>query len=44
LNGEYLVDLDAWAENQRGEVTAPGKATVSLPIKVNPKSPKVSKY
>ena len=44
LNGEHLVELDAWAENQRGEVTAPGKATVSLPIKVNPKSPKVSKY
>ena len=32
-NGEYLVDLDAWAENQRGEVTAPGKATVILPNK-----------
>ena len=38
LNGEHLVDLDAWAENQRGEVTAPGKATVILPIKLNPKS------
>ena len=33
LNGEYLVDLDAWAENQRGEVTAPGKATVILPAR-----------
>jgi acyl dehydratase len=32
-NGEYLVDMDAWAENQRGEVTAPGKATVILPSK-----------
>ena len=32
-NGEYVVDMDAWAENQRGEVTAPGKATVILPSK-----------
>ena len=32
-DGEYLVDMDAWAENQRGEVTAPGKATVILPSK-----------
>ena len=38
LNGEHLVDMDAWAENQRGEITAPGKATVILPVKVNPKS------
>jgi hypothetical protein len=44
LNGEHLIDLDAWAENQRGEVTAPGRATVTLPVKANPKSPKVSKY
>jgi hypothetical protein len=30
-NGEdHLVDLDVWAENQRGEITAPGKATVRL--------------
>jgi hypothetical protein len=33
LNGEYLVNLDIWAENQRGEVTAPGKAAVILPRK-----------
>ena len=33
LNGEHLVDLDVWAENQRAEVTAPGKATVILPSK-----------
>lgn len=26
-----LVDLEIWAENQRGEVTAPGYATVMLP-------------
>jgi hypothetical protein len=36
LNGEYLVDIDAWAENQRGEVTAPAKATVVLPKKAAP--------
>ena len=27
---DHLVDLDVWAENQRGEITAPGKATVRL--------------
>ena len=32
-NGEYLVDLDAWCENQRGENTTPGTATVALPSK-----------
>ena len=32
LNGDApLVDLEIWAENQRGEVTAPGYATVMLP-------------
>lgn len=30
-DGERLVDLDIWAENQRKEVTAPGRATVWLP-------------
>ena len=25
------MDLEIWAENQRGEVTAPGYATVMLP-------------
>jgi len=30
-NNEHLVDCEIWAENQRGEVTAPGKATVVLP-------------
>ena len=33
-DGEHLVDLEIWAENQRGEVTAPGKATVRLPSRV----------
>jgi len=28
---EHLVDIECWAENQRGEVTMPGRATVSLP-------------
>jgi acyl dehydratase len=32
-NGQHLVNMDIWAENQRGEVTAPGKATVVLPVK-----------
>ena len=30
-DGAPLVDLEIWAENQRGEVTAPGQATVMLP-------------
>jgi acyl dehydratase len=29
-NGERLVDLEIWTENQRGEKTTPGKATVAL--------------
>lgn len=29
--GDRLVDLDVWSENQRGEKTTPGKATVALP-------------
>ena len=28
---EFLVDVEVWCENQRGEVTAPGSATVMLP-------------
>lgn len=31
---EHLVDLEIWAENQRGEVVAPGVATVRLPARV----------
>jgi hypothetical protein len=30
-DGLNLVDLDIWAENQKGETLAPGTATVSLP-------------
>jgi acyl dehydratase len=30
-DGYALVDLEIWAENQRGEITAPGLATVMLP-------------
>jgi hypothetical protein len=33
-----LVDVEIWAENQRGEVTAPGFATVILPSR-DPKIP-----
>ena len=32
-DGYALVDLEIWAENQRGEVTSPGLATVMLPSK-----------
>lgn len=32
-DGEHLVDIESWAENQRGEVTMPGLATVRLPTK-----------
>jgi acyl dehydratase len=32
-NGEHLLDLDVWVENQRGENTCPGHATVELPSK-----------
>ncbi|TAK30833.1 MAG: acyl dehydratase [Chloroflexota bacterium] len=30
-DGEYVVDLEIWGENQRNEITAPGKATIALP-------------
>jgi len=30
-NGENLVDCELWAENQRGEITVRGSATVVLP-------------
>jgi acyl dehydratase len=32
-NGEHLVDLEIWVENQSGLVTAPGTAVASLPSK-----------
>jgi hypothetical protein len=33
---DHLVDLEVWAENMRGEITAPGKATISLRSKEVP--------
>jgi acyl dehydratase len=30
-NGTYLVELELWAENQKGEKVVTGKATVALP-------------
>jgi acyl dehydratase len=30
-DGEYTVECELWAENQRGEITAPGTAVVLLP-------------
>ncbi len=30
-DGLYLADLEVWCENQRGEITAGGSATVDLP-------------
>ena len=32
-NGEHLVELDVWVENQKGENTAPGRAIVRLPAR-----------
>ncbi len=32
-DGEYLVDVEAWSENQRGEITAPAHGTVRLSTK-----------
>jgi len=34
--GRNLADLDVWVENQNGEVTAPGTATVVLPSRESP--------
>jgi acyl dehydratase len=30
-DGERLIDLEVWVENQRGEIVSPGQATVALP-------------
>ncbi|MFC2006080.1 MaoC family dehydratase N-terminal domain-containing protein [Chloroflexota bacterium] len=30
-DNEHLVDIECWSENQRGETTMPGLATVALP-------------
>jgi acyl dehydratase len=32
-DGAHLIDLDVWVENEDGEVTTPGRATVSLPAR-----------
>ena len=32
-DGENLVDLEVWVENEAGEVTTPGSAVVSLPAR-----------
>jgi acyl dehydratase len=32
-DGKGLVDLDVWIENDKGEVTTPGRATVVLPVR-----------
>ncbi|MDO8674237.1 MAG: MaoC family dehydratase N-terminal domain-containing protein [Dehalococcoidia bacterium] len=32
-NGEHLVDIECWGENQRGEITLPGFAVVRLPTR-----------
>ena len=33
-NGEHLVECEIWTENPKGEKTAPGKATVTLPTRL----------
>ena len=30
-DGKHLVDLEVWVENEQGEVTTPGRATLRLP-------------
>ncbi len=30
-DGQHLVELEVWVENEQGEVTTPGSAVVSLP-------------
>jgi acyl dehydratase len=30
-DGEAIVDVETWAQNQRGQDVMPGKATVALP-------------
>lgn len=34
-DGEHLVECQIWAENQRGEITAPGFAKVALPSRAS---------
>jgi hypothetical protein len=33
VDGEHLVDMDIWGENQRQQVTTRGNATIRLPSK-----------
>lgn len=40
-DGHKLVDIEIWAENQSGDVTAPGIATVILPSKALEARPRV---
>ena len=35
-NGDHVVALNVWSENQRGEVTMPGDAEVVLPTRADP--------
>jgi acyl dehydratase len=35
--GRHEVDLEVWCENQRGEITTPGTATVLLPTREQPR-------
>ena len=30
-DGKHLLDLEVWVENEEGEVTTPGRATIRLP-------------
>ena len=32
-DGKHLVDLEVWVENEQGEVTTPGRATLRLPAR-----------
>lgn len=34
-NGEHVVHLTTWANNQRGQNVMPGKATIALPVRSN---------
>ena len=39
VDGEHIVALEMWGENQRGEVTTPGNAEVVLPSRQPPPEP-----
>jgi acyl dehydratase len=34
-DGRHLLDLDVWVENDEGETTTPGRATLRLPSKAS---------